>query len=451
MSEAIDALRAPTPKERRSAAFASAIGTTIEWYDFFIYGLAAGLVFNAVFFPENDPIVGVLLAFGTFAVGYIGRPVGALLFGHFGDRIGRKSALITTMMIMGVCTTLIGLLPSYASIGVWAPALLMLLRIAQGIGIAGEWGGAVLLAVEYAPTKRRGLYGSWPQIGVPVGLVLATSVFFVLTSTLTQEQMTAWGWRIPFLASVVLIFVGLAIRLKLMDSPAFRHLKEQGEVAKAPLRDLMKTRKSTILLAMGTKWAEGVGFNTWAVFVVTYITMQTDISEDSALLAVTIAAAVAVIFIPVWGLVSDLFGRLRIYAAGSIALGLAAFPAFALFNTASEVILTLVLVVVFGIAYPLMFAPQGAMYAELFEAKIRYSGISVVFQFASIVSSGLTPLILTALLYAGGEEPWLICLYIAVVATITTLCLYGLRGRLVHTDAGVVEPAVQPGHATQGS
>lgn len=439
MSEAMQAVRTPTPKERRTAAFASAIGTTIEWYDFFIYGLAAGLVFNSVFFPENDPLIGTLLAFGTFAIGYIGRPVGALLFGHFGDRIGRKSALVTTMLIMGICTTLIGLLPSYDSIGIWAPIMLIILRVFQGIGIAGEWGGAVLLAVEYAPTKRRGLYGSWPQIGVPVGLVLSSAVFFILTRVLTEEQLTSWGWRIPFLASVVLIVVGLMIRLRLMDSPAFRNLKEQGQVAKAPLRDLMKTRKSTILLAMGTKWAEGVGFNTWAVFAVTYLTAETGMSKDFVLLSVTIAASVAVLFIPLWGLVSDLFGRVKVYAAGSIALGLGAFPAFALFNTASEIIVTLVLVVVFGVAYPLMFAPQGALYAELFEAKVRYSGISVVFQFASIVSSGLTPLILTSLLYAGGEEPWLICLYIAAVATVTTLCLYGLRRRLIHTDEGVAK------------
>lgn len=441
MPEATQALRAPTPKERRKAAFASAIGTTIEWYDFFIYGLAAGLVFNSVFFPENDPLIGILLAFGTFAIGYVGRPVGALLFGHFGDRIGRKSALITTMMIMGVCTTLIGLLPSYDSIGIWAPVMLIILRIFQGIGIAGEWGGAVLLAVEYAPTNRRGLYGSWPQIGVPVGLVLSSAAFFILTRTLTQEQLISWGWRIPFLASVLLIAIGLMIRLKLMDSPAFRNLKEQGKVAKAPLRDLMKTRKSTIFLAMGTKWAEGVGFNTWAVFAVTYLTVEAGLSKDFVLLSVTIAAVVAAFFIPLWGFVSDLFGRVKVYAAGSIALGLGAFPAFALFDTASEIIVTLVLVVVFGVAYPLMFAPQGALYAELFEAKVRYSGISVVFQFASIVSSGLTPLILTYLLYAGGEEPWLICLYIAVVATITTLCLYGLRRRLVHTDEDVTAPS----------
>ncbi|GII95138.1 MFS transporter [Sinosporangium siamense] len=435
----------PTPKERRTAAFASAIGTTIEWYDFFIYGLAAGLVFSTVFFPASDPFVGILLSFGTFAVGYIGRPIGALLFGHFGDRIGRKSALIITMMIMGVCTTLIGLLPSYESIGIWAPALLIVLRIAQGIGIAGEWGGAVLLAVEYAPAKRRGLYGSWPQIGVPVGLVLSSAVFFVLTGTLSDADMLAWGWRIPFLASVVLIVAGMVIRLKIMDSPAFRNLQEQGEVAKAPLRDLLKTPKSTIFLAMGTKWAEGVGFNTWAVFAVTYLTVHAGMTKDSVLLAVTIAAVVAAVFIPIWGLVSDLLGRAKIYGAGAIALGLAAFPAFMLFDTASEVIVTLTLVVVFGIAYPLMFAPQGALYSELFPAKVRYSGISVVFQFASIVSSGLTPLILTYLLVLGGEEPWLICLYMAAVATITTLCVYGLRRRLIHTDEEIATEGARVG------
>ncbi|QVQ53820.1 MHS family MFS transporter [Spiractinospora alimapuensis] len=426
----------PSAKQRRTAALASAVGTTIEWYDFFIYGLAAGLVFNVVFFPESDPLVGILLAFGTFAVGYIGRPVGALIFGHYGDRIGRKSALVTTMMIMGICTALIGLLPSYASIGVWAPLLLMILRIAQGIAIAGEWGGAVLLAVEYAPRNRRGLYGSWPQIGVPVGLVLSTGVFAVLTLSTTHEQMLAWGWRIPFLFSVVLIVVGLAIRLKLMDSPAFRELKDSGEVAKAPLKELMKTPKTPILLAMGTKWAEGVAFNTWAVFSVSYLTAQQGMTEDSVLIAVTIAAVFGVFFIPLWGLTSDIVGRARVYGVGSVVLALVAFPSFFLFETGSFLVVTLVLIVVFGIAYPLMFAPQGALYSELFDARVRYSGISVVFQFASIVSSGLTPMILTFLLIRGGESPWLICLYIAVVATITTVCLYGLRNKLVYTDEG---------------
>ncbi|PSK85971.1 MFS transporter [Murinocardiopsis flavida] len=425
---------ATTSKQRRTAALASAVGTTIEWYDFFIYGLAAGLVFNSVFFPDNDPLVGVLLAFGTFAIGYIGRPVGALLFGHYGDRIGRKSALISTMMIMGVCTALIGLLPSYGSIGIWAPLLLMLLRIAQGIAIAGEWGGAVLLAVEYAPKNRRGLYGSWPQIGVPVGLVLSTSVFAVLTAATTHEQMLAWGWRLPFLFSVVLIIVGLVIRLKLMDSPAFRQLKDSGEIAKAPLLELLKVPKAPIFLAMGTKWAEGVAFNTWAVFSVTYLTTQQQMTEDAVLISVTIAAVVAVFFIPFWGLVSDKVGRVRVYGAGAVALGLAAFPAFGLFETGSFAVVTAVLVVVFGVAYPLMFAPQGALYSELFDARIRYSGISVVFQFASIVSSGLTPLVLTYLLVIGDERPWLMCLYISGTALVTALCLYGLRHMLVHTD-----------------
>ena len=421
-------------KQRRTAAVASAVGTTIEWYDFFIYGLAAGLVFNEVFFSDSDPLIGTLLAFGTFAVGYIGRPIGALVFGHFGDRIGRKAALVTTMMIMGICTMLIGMLPSYDSIGIWAPIALIFLRIMQGIGIAGEWGGAVLLAVEYAPNNRKGLYGSWPQIGVPLGLILSAGVFAWMTTVFSDAELIEWAWRIPFLLSAVLIVVGLGIRLKLMESPAFQKLKDDGEVAKSPLKDLMKTRKSTILLAMGTKWAEGVGFNTWAVFFVTYLTLEVGMDKTSVLNSVTIAAIVTACFIPIWGLVSDLLGRVKIFASGTIALGLAAFPAFGLVDNGSVFVVTAVLIVVLGVLYPLMFAPQGALYSELFEAKVRYSGVSVVFQFASVVSSGLTPLILVSLLTVAGGEPWLLCLYIVAVATISTTCAIALRNRLLNDD-----------------
>ncbi|MQA02450.1 MAG: MFS transporter [Streptosporangiales bacterium] len=429
-------------RERRIAAFASAIGTTIEWYDFFIYGLAASLVFNQAFFPASEPIVGTLIAFGTFATGYLGRPIGALLFGHFGDRIGRKSALVTTMMIMGVGTAFIGLLPTYATIGIWAPLLLTVLRIFQGIGIAGEWGGAVLLAVEYAPKRRRGLYGSWPQIGVPVGLLLATGAFSLLNWATTSAAFQAWGWRVAFLFSAVLVAVGLVIRLKIMESPAFRALQESGEVAKAPLKDLVvSAKKSTILLAMGTKWAEGVGFNTWAVFSIAYLTDVVSFPEDDALTAVMIAAAVCVLFIPTWGRVSDSFGRTRTFGTGAALLGVVAVPAFLLFGVGG-IAVPLVLVVVFGVAYPMMFAPQGALYAELFEPRIRYSGISVVFQFASIVSSGLTPLILTTLLIWGGNSPWLICAYIMAVATVSTLCVYGLRNRAHHLDESVAPATV---------
>ena len=428
-------------KDRRVAAFASTIGTTIEWYDFFIYGLAASLAFNKAFFPESTPVVGTLIAFGTFATGYLGRPIGALIFGHFGDRIGRKSALVTTMMIMGIGTTLIGLLPTYASIGVWAPVLLTLLRIFQGIGIAGEWGGAVLLSVEYAPRQRRGLYGSWPQIGVPAGLLIATGVFSLLTGLTSDAAFQAWGWRAAFLFSAVLVAAGLIIRLKVMDSPAFRELKRSGEVAKAPLKELFVTvRKSTILLAMGTKWAEGVGFNTWAVFSIAYLTGVISLPESAALRGVMIAAAVSTCLIPVWGRASDSFGRVRVYGSGTALLGVLTIPAFLLFD-AGPLAVTIALVATFGICYPMMFAPQGALYSELFEPRVRYSGISVVYQFASIVSSGMTPLILQALLIWGRNGPWLICAYIMAVATISTLCVYGLRRRSIHSDDQVVAAA----------
>ncbi|MGW3606786.1 MFS transporter [Micromonospora sp. NPDC005161] len=416
---------------------ASAIGTTIEWYDFFIYGLAASLVFNTQFFTKSDPATGTIIAFATFAVGYLGRPVGALIFGHFGDRVGRKTALVTTMMMMGIGTFAIGCLPTYAQIGVAAPILLTVLRIIQGIGIAGEWGGAVLLAVEHAPPNRRGLYGSWPQIGVPVGLLLATGAFTLLTSVMSDAAFQAWGWRIAFLLSAVLVVAGLIIRLRILESPAFQQLKDGGSVSRTPILEVVRHAKKPALLGMGTKWAEGVAFNTWAVFSIAYLSGTLGLPKSVGLIGVMIAAAVAVLFIPIWGYVSDRTSRLRVYGAGALVLGLSAFPAFAMFGTGSPVVITVTLIVVLGVAYPLMFAPQAALYSELFPAHMRYSGISIVFQFASIVSSGFTPLILASLLARGNGSYTLVAGYIAAVAAVSTLCLVALRRVRRYTD----EPA----------
>ncbi|GAA2086227.1 MFS transporter [Streptomyces albiaxialis] len=410
---------APAPTPARKVALAGAIGTTIEWYDFFLYGTAAGIVFDKLFFPEFDSLVGTLIAFSAFAIGFVARPLGGIIFGHFGDRVGRKTALVTTMFLMGAGTFLIGVLPTYDSIGVWAPLLLVLLRIVQGIGIGGEWGGAVLMSVEHAPEGRKGFFGSWPQIGVPAGLMLGTGVFALLSSTLSSEQFLSWGWRIAFLLSAVLVLIGLWIRLQVFETPAFTSVREEGAEARIPVVELLRTSKLSLLLGMGTRMAEGIAFNTWGVFVIAYATTELDMPRTHVLIGVMVASAVCVPMIPLWGHLSDKYGRLRTFGLGTVLFGVAAFPAFALFNTGSALLMGGVLVVTLGIFYGAMYGPQAALYAELFPAHVRYSGVSCVYQISGVVASGITPLVLTALLKAGGGSPWLLTLYVVGMSAVS--------------------------------
>ena len=409
----------PPSSSPRKVALAGAIGTTIEWYDFFLYGTAASIVFDRLFFPEFDSVVGTLIAFSAFAIGFVARPLGGVIFGHFGDRVGRKTALITTMFIMGAGTTLIGVLPTYDSIGVWAPIALVLLRIVQGIGIGGEWGGAVLMSVEHAPEGRKGYYGSWPQVGVPAGLMLGTGVFALLSSTLSSEQFLAWGWRVAFLLSAVLVLIGLWIRLQVFETPAFQNVKDQRSEARVPIVELLRTSKLNLLLGMGTRMAEGIAFNTWGVFAIAYATTQLDVPRTHVLLGVMVAAAVCVPVIPLWGHLSDKYGRLRTFGVGAALFGLSAFPAFALFNTGSALVIGGTLVVTLGLFYGAMYGPQAALYAELFPPNIRYSGVSCVYQISGILASGCTPLILTALLQSGGGSPWLLTLYVVAMSAVS--------------------------------
>jgi MFS transporter, MHS family, shikimate and dehydroshikimate transport protein len=400
---------------------ASFVGTTIEWYDFFLYGTAAALVFNELFFPNAEPLIGTLSAFGTFAVGFAARPIGGVVFGHFGDRIGRKSMLVLSLLIMGVATFLIGVLPTYASIGVLAPVLLVLLRFAQGLGVGGEWGGAVLMSVEHAPKGRRGFFGSWPQMGVPAGLLLSTLVFAAMQGLTTEEQFLAWGWRVPFLVSIVLVAVGLFIRLRIMESPAFQAVKDSKSEAERPIVDVVKSHPREVLVAMGMRVAENGTFYVLTVFVLAYGEDTLELAKGTMLTGVIIAAAIGLFTIPLWGHLSDRFGRRPLYMAGAVISLLWAFPFFGLLDTQSPVLVWLAIIVGVNLGHDLMYGPQAAYFSELFGTRVRYSGASLGYQLASVFAGGFAPLIATALLAAGDEKPWLVALYMAGMALITVV------------------------------
>jgi len=411
----------------RRVALASAVGATIEWYDFFLYGTAAGLVFNRLFFPEGNPTAGTLAAYATFAAGFVARPVGGLVFGHFGDRIGRKRMLVLTLLVMGVATFLIGLLPTYGQVGLWAPALLLALRVVQGIGLGGEWGGAVLMAVEHAPRGRRGFYGSWPQVGVPAGLLLGTSAFTLLSVSLTEEQFLGWGWRLAFLFSAVLVAVGAYIRLQVLESPAFLRLSEARQEARVPFLELLRTHPRELLLGVGTRFAEGVSFNIYGVFVISYLAGALGMSRPAALLCVSVAAVLNCALTPLCGALSDRVGRRPVFGAGAGLFGLFALPSFLLLGTGRVAPAMLALVVAFGLVHPMMEATLASFWSELFETRVRYSGLSFVYQFSGIFASGMTPLVATWLLSEGGGRPWLLAGYMAGAALLSVICVLALR------------------------
>ena len=437
----MSAVTAQTPEvsksELRTVVISSLVGTTVEWYDFFLYGTAAGLVFPKLFFPSADPAVGTLLAFATFAAGFVARPVGGLIFGHIGDRVGRKKTLVATMLIMGVATFLIGVIPTHAAIGIWAPVALVVLRLAQGVAVGGEWGGAVLMAVEYAPPGKRGLYGSLPQIGLAIGLMLGTGVFALLGFVLPNSSFLAWGWRIAFALSAILVGVGLYIRLKVMETPAFRKLEATEAKATIPALQLIGDRVSRrhLLLGMGSRWAEGVAFNTWAVFAISYGADTLHLNKQTILLSVMAAAAVMVIFIPVFGRMSDRVDRRHLYGAGIVLLAVVAYPAFLLLGTGNTLVIGITIVFVLGVIYPIVYAPEASLFAELFPTRVRYSGISVVYQLSGIFASGLTPLVLAYLLRSAGGGVSMIMAYIVLVSVISVGCTLAIRRRDMFTES----------------
>jgi MFS transporter, MHS family, shikimate and dehydroshikimate transport protein len=424
----------PSEQDVRRVVFASLLGATIEWYDFFLYGVVAGIVFNKLFFPTGDPFVSTMLAYATFAVGFLARPLGGVIFGHFGDRIGRKSMLVLTLMIMGVATVLIGLLPTYAQIGVWAPILLLILRIAQGIGLGGEWGGAVLMAYEYAPKNKRGFYASIPQIGLAIGLCLASGLVGFMSKTLTEAEFLAWGWRVGFIASILLVAVGIYIRLTILETPEFQRVKASGTEAKIPFMDMIKRYPGNVALGMGARYIDGVFFNIFAVFSIGYLANIIKIPRTEALWAVSTAAFVMIFAIPVFGALSDKLGRPRTYAIGSFLLALCAYPCFMAFNTGNVPLIYTTLILCFGIIYAMCYGPEAALFADLFDARVRYTGISFVYQFSGIFASGITPIIATYLFEANGKQPWYIAAYVVFAAIVSMACAIAI-GRRKMPDA----------------
>ncbi|MFX1677371.1 MFS transporter [Paraburkholderia sp. A2WS-5] len=412
----------------RAVALASLIGTTVEWYDFFLYGTITGLVFDKLFFPTGNAFVSTMLAYTVYAVGFATRPLGGVIFGHFGDRHGRKPLLVLTLSIMGVSTFLIGLLPTYATIGVWAPVCLLLLRLLQGIGLGGEWGGAVLMAFEYAPRRRRGLYASYPQIGLAVGLCLSSGVVALLTSSMSAEAFMQWGWRAAFMASIVLVGVGMFIRLRVVETPAFTKVRDSHTVARVPVKEVFGDYRKNVLLGWGARYIDGVIFNTYAVFALTYLIGVLHYSKAAVLSAITLAAFVLIFTIPLASRLSDQVGRRRVFGWGALVCGLSAWPVFAIFHFSQSLgAIVGAIVIVLGVLYAFVYGPEAALFCELFDTRVRYSGISVVYQISGIVSSSITPLVATTLLHYGNQQPWWIAVYISCVGALSATCTNLMR------------------------
>jgi MFS transporter, MHS family, shikimate and dehydroshikimate transport protein len=397
--------------------WASVLGTMIEWYDFLIYGTAAALIFNKLFFPTFDPLVGTLAAFGSYAVGFVARPLGGAIFGHFGDRLGRKAMLMSTMMIMGAGTFLIGCLPSYASAGIWAPILLVALRLLQGVGIGGEWGGAVLMVIEHAEPRRRGFFGSLVQVGFPLGI--ATSIgMFALVASLPEAELLSWGWRIPFLLSLALVFVGMFVRLRLAETPAFRNVQAHHAVAKAPLLEVVLRHPRAFFVAVGMKISEVAWVYVLTVFCLVYATTILHLPRSTILQSVFYAALLEIVTIPLFGWLSDKFGRRPMYIGGAIASAACAFPLFWLLDTRDPTIVTVTIAVALSVTHGTMFGPQASYMPELFGTNIRYSGASLGCQISAALSGGFAPIIATSL-FAWGGGTWAISVYLIALAGIT--------------------------------
>jgi metabolite-proton symporter len=412
---------AKAPSSVRKVIVASLIGTSLEWYDFFIYGTAAALVFNQLFFPTFEPLVGTLLAFTTYAVGFIARPLGGLVFGHYGDRIGRKNVLVVTLLLMGIATFAIGLLPTYATIGVWAPILLVALRFLQGLGLGGEWGGAVLMTLESGGADRRGLNASWPQVGVPIGLLLANGILALMGALTDEPAFLSWGWRVPFLLSGLLVLVGLWIRLTIAESPLFREVEESHTKAGAPIMEVLRHYPKQVLLAIGARVGVDVAFYTFVLFITTYVATYLKLPRNYALNAVLIAAAVQVVLIPLFGSLSDRFARRPVYLAGAIGAAVWVFVFFALLDTGQFwlIVLATVVALVFHAA---MYGPQAAFISEMFPTKVRYTGASMGYQLAGIIGGALAPIISVALL-GRFDTSIAVSVYALAMLLVTIICV----------------------------
>ena len=427
----------------RRAAVASAIGTTIEWYDFFLYNTAAALVFPHLFFPASSAYAGAMQSFATYAVGFAARPVGAAIFGHWGDRIGRKATLIITLLVMGISSAIVGILPGTATIGVLAPLSLVLLRVVQGIAIGGEWSGSVLLAMEWGDQEKRGLLGSFAQIGVPVGLVLGTGGMTLLSATLSPDAFNSWGWRIPFLASLVLVAVGLAIRLKIRETPMFAKMVVEQRVVRTPVMQVIRHHWREILLSAGTRFSEQLPFYLFTTYVLIYVVSRPshEFSKTFVLYAVLVGAVCELAAIPYFSNLSDRVGRKRVYLTGAVLMGLIAFPYFAVLTHGGHA-LVFITIVLSLIVHAMQYGPQAAMIGESFPTHLRYGGAGLGYQLASIFAGGPAPLLATWLLHETGT-PYSISVYIVVAAMITVACVLALpdRSRVNIEDAAVYSRA----------
>jgi metabolite-proton symporter len=420
----------PSPtSERRSlieAVVASTVGTTIEWYDFFLYGIAAATVFPTLFFPEFDPFISQILAFGTFTVGFVARPLGGVFFGYLGDRIGRKSTLVATLLLMGLSTVLIGLLPTYNRIGLAAPLLLTVLRFLQGLGVGGEWGGSVLLALEYSHRGKRGFFASWPQTGVPLGLLLATAVLGWMKGAMPEDAFHDWGWRVPFLLSAVLIVMGFIIRTRVLETPLFRQIQASRQVAHAPVSETLRRHWREVVLAAGARLVENACFYLFTAYVIVYAREELKMDASLILRAIAWAAVLEFLAMPVYGILSDYWSRKGMYVAGCLFLMLFAFPYFALLETRQPaLVMTAVIGSLIG-GHAILYSVQGSLIPELFGTRLRYTGASLGYQLAAPLGGGLAPLIAATLAHSYPQQYWPLAVYIILIASISLVCVYCL-------------------------
>ena len=423
---------------------ASAIGTTIEWYDFFLYNTAAALVFPHLFFPASSAYAGAMQSFATYAVGFAARPVGAAIFGHWGDRIGRKATLIVTLLVMGISSALVGILPNTATIGLAAPLLLVALRLIQGLAIGGEWSGSVLIAMEWGDQRKRGLLGSFAQLGVPLGLVLGTGGMTLFSATLSPEAFTSWGWRVPFLLSLVLVALGLVIRLRILETPMFAKVQQERKTARVPVIEVIRHHWREILLSAGLRFSEQMPFYLFTTFVLIYVVSRHGFSKTFVLNAVLVGALCELVAIPFFSQLSDQVGRKRVYLTGAVLTGLIAFPYCAVLSHSGAVLICVAVVVSLQV-HAMQYGPQAALIGESFPTHLRYGGAGLGYQLASVFAGGPAPLIATWLLHETGT-PYSISIYIVLAAIITIGCVAALpdRSRVDIEDAAVYCGASDP-------
>ena len=414
--------------QMRRVAAASLVGTTIEWYDFLLYATMAGVIFNRYFFAERNIVVNTLLAYGTFAAGFFMRPLGGLLFGHFGDRIGRKPLPVLALMIMGLATFLIGLLPTYEQIGVWAPVLLVTLRLVQGTALGGEWGGAVLMSYEFARPQERAYYACFPQIGLALGLCCSTLVVSFLSFVLSEPDFDAWGWRVAFMLSIALLAVGLFIRLRVLETPEFARTQSRNEIVRMPMLAVLRAHPGNVLLGGGARLIEGMVFTIYAILPLTYLANVAKMSRTAVLAAVTVAAFVLIFTIPLASRLADRTSRRKLFVIFSLLSGFAGFPALWLMqHSESAWIASACIVIALGVLWAPIYGPQAAMFCDLFDTQVRYSGVSLVYGLGAILSVPLTPLVLTSILQANDNRPWLVGAYVCAAGLISASCAAAMR------------------------